>query len=98
MGWSMYSMLAYSLKPCGFKVGVLEELFAKLHGPVSCHNQLSELSEGAVRTWNNPTMEERPGPPLNHAASGTVVALCLASKNQKKRFSFPVSSFSFKFP
>jgi hypothetical protein len=57
--WSMYSMLAYSLKLCGFNVRALEELFAKLHGPFSY-----ELGECGVRTWNNPTMEDHPGPSL----------------------------------
>jgi hypothetical protein len=52
----MYSMLAYSLKLCGFNVGALEELFAKLQGPFS-----HELDECGVRTWNNPTMEDHPG-------------------------------------
>jgi hypothetical protein len=39
MGWSMYSMLAYSLKLCGFRVGVVAEVVAKLHGPFSYHYQ-----------------------------------------------------------
>lgn len=35
-------------------------------------------------------MEEQPGPPLNHVASGAVVGLFRASKNQNHMFSLPV--------
>jgi hypothetical protein len=41
MGWSMYSMLACSLKLCGFKIGVVAEAFGKRHGPFSFTYQSS---------------------------------------------------------
>ena len=66
IGWSMYSMFAKALKELGFKEGV-EEPPTKWQGPFS---------------WNRPIMLEQPGPPLNHVASGAVVGLVLASKNQ----------------
>src|ERR1700679_747615 len=65
MGWSTYSMFAYSLKLYGLSDGVLAP-FTKWQGPFS---------------WKRPIMLEHPGPPLNHAASGAVVGLLRASKN-----------------
>ena len=97
----MYSMFAYSLKLCGFSVGVFDELLAKRHGPFSYHPDTLVIAHEFLRTksgtWNNPIIDEHPGPPLNHVASGAVVALCLASKNQKNMFSFPVFSQQLSF-
>jgi hypothetical protein len=40
-------------------------------------------------SWNNPIIDEDPGPPLIHTVSGAVVGSTLrASKNQKKIDSF----------
>jgi len=59
-------MLALVLKLYGFNDGVVAP-FSKWQGPFS---------------WNNPIIDEQPGPPLNHVASGAVVGLLRASKNQ----------------
>jgi hypothetical protein len=62
MGWSMYSMLAYSLKLCGFKVGTVALLLAKLQGPFSynLHSVLGrkfsgkgEGIPGIAQPWKN---------------------------------------------
>ncbi len=47
-----------------------------------------------VHTWKRPIMDEQPGPPLNQVASGAVLGLFRASKNQNHIFSLPKCKFS----
>lgn len=55
------------------------------------HSPVEELvSAGYLmgyRTWNNPIIDEQPGPPLKKVARGAAVGLLRASKNQNHMFS-----------